>query len=587
MKKSQEDTVLVHQRDYNLSFFRSPSTYILIPSSLFLSIIMGIFIFGIEVYGIIEAIAIFFLPVLISTLVLPYFPGYQEEMNFRQSAMMSLVSLSMVCFFIILYINFNLKLNTIILISYAIPLSFRYLIFRSVFISPPFLSLPHTYFQSVVAVVFLHIFYPLTTLNILIFVLTSLIGLSAVIAFISIVNKPFIKDFGVSTMDLIRMSFQLYAGKEVGKEGLEKVFKKKSIKSDVNYTIFIFKTEEKNKSIFIVPNIHPGPIKGVAGSALTEILSRDLKGRFRSVFTFHGPSTHVHNPIKKEDCSLLSRDIIRSMKDIDYTNVGTRYITSSDGVNVGGQIFGKGLFLNVSFSPRPTEDIDAPIGEIMSLEVEKKGYSTLGFVDAHNCVKKGAMEVYYPSKRYQSIIESSMKLVDEIKGEEMGTLKMGVAQKNGYDKSEGIAGGGIKVAVFEIDEVKNAHVLIDGNNMIGGWRETIQEEISDLVDASEIFTSDTHEVNTLNKDYNPVGKSIEKDRVLSDVRKLTKAAIKDLEKVSFGVKSGVINNFSIMGPIGSNRFNAVAETIYEMAPMTAALSFAVQSLATTVVIMFL
>lgn len=100
MKKSQEDTVLVHQRDYNLSFFRSPSTYILIPSSLFLSIIMGIFIFGIEVYGIIEAIAIFFLPVLISTLVLPYFPGYQEEMNFRQSAMMSLVSLSMVCFFI-------------------------------------------------------------------------------------------------------------------------------------------------------------------------------------------------------------------------------------------------------------------------------------------------------------------------------------------------------------------------------------------------------------------------------------------------------------------------------------------------------
>lgn len=587
MKKSQDDSVLVHPRDYNLSFFKIPSLYILIPSSLFLSILIGIILFGMETQGLIEAVMIFFLPVLISTISLPYFPGYQEKMNFRQSAMMSLVSLSMVCFFIILYIKFNLKLNTIILVSYAIPLSFRYLIFRSVFISPPFLSLPHTYFQSVVAVIFLHIFFPLTTLNILIFVLTSLIGLSAVIAFISIVNKPFIKDFGVSTMDMIRMSFQLYAGKEIGKEGLEKVFKTKSIRSEVNYTIFIFKTEKENKAIFIVPNLHPGPLKGVAGSSLTEILYRDLKGRFGSVFTFHGPSTHVHNPIKKEDCSLLSRDILKSLKDIDYTNVGTKYISSSDGVNVGGQIFGGGLFLNVSFSPRPTEDIDAPIGEIMSLEVEKKGYSTLGFVDAHNCVKKGAMEVYYPSKRYKSILENSMKLVDDIKEKEMGTLKMGVAQKKGYNKSEGIAGEGVKVAVFEIGGEKNAYILIDGNNMVGGWRETIQEEISDLVDVSEIFTSDTHEVNTLNKDYNPVGKSIEKDIVLSDVRELTKSAIKDLEKVSLGVNSGVIKNFSIMGPLGSNRLNAVAETIYEMAPMTAALSFAVQSLATTVVLLFL
>ena len=499
---------------------------------------------------------------------------------------MALVTLGTVAVLMMFYINFGTNIKVALIVSYGVTISFRYVIFRGIFISDAVKSIPYTFFNSLIALPFIHLFLPLGTYELVLFSLIALISLTSIEAFIASMNRPFLTNFDTSTMDLIRTSFQLFIEKEKGKKGLEEIFKKNEIRADIEYTFFSFKDDNKVKALFIIPNLHPGPLKGIAGSNLPEILSEDLE-QYGEIFTFHGPSTHMLNPIIKEDCSKISKDILEKMDNLEYEEHGTQFYFDDSGVSIGYQMFGDGLFMTASFSPRPTEDIDASVGKIVKLKAQESGFEKIGFVDAHNCVKKGCTEIYYPSTRYRAILERVKSTLSNMDGQDKGRIKMGVASKKGYSKSKGIAGEGIKVSVFEIDGEKNALILVDGNNMLRGIREEIQDNISDIVSNSEVTTTDSHEVNTLNKDYNPVGLEMEESKIIEDVRELVLEAIEDIEDVKVGTDDGVLNNMAVMGPINSNRLNSVAETIYQMAPISLGLAILVQALSTLLVILLL
>ncbi len=558
-----------------------------LPVIALVGLLTGLLIFPFNEAGLLQTLNIFIIPTFLGASLLPLLGGYQEEINFRQSSLMAVVSLGAVTLLTALYLYSSVNHKVLLITVYAVPVSFRYLIIRSTFLSHVIKALPYAMLQSVVALPFIHHYYGITVFDLVLFFLVALLGLTSVTALIAVVNIPFLRDFGISTMDMMRISFQVLKGKEVGEEQLEEVFKRTSIKGDVGYTVFSFRCDKGPKAIFIVPSLHPGPVKGIAGSRLTEIMAEQLEDDFGITFTFHGPSTHVQNPIKEEDCTLLSADIRERMGDMKYTPMSTHFITSYHNMIGGAQILGDGILFTASFSPQPTEDIDAPIGEIITMNAYRNGFHKLGFVDAHNCVQKGAMEIYYPSRRYKSILENSSELMNDIKGLPKDELHMGIGVRKGFKKSQGISGEGIKVAVLESNGVKNALILIDGNNMVAGLREAIQEEISDLVHVSEVMTTDSHEVNTLTLDYNPVGLNMDHDEIIDAVREVTEAALQNMEPVEVGVSVGELKNFSLMGPIGSNRLNAVAETIYRMAPMIIGMSFVIQALATTLIILLM
>ncbi len=579
--------MLITSREFKLSLFRCPSLKVQVPILVGITIILWLFfgLYGIQ--GLIHIVSIFFLPTFIAASFLPLLIWYEEEMNFRQSYLLSLVSLWITILFLLLYHSLGLGFRMSLLVAYGIPVSLRYIVYRGIYISDVFKSIPHTLLQSLIFLPFFHLLYPLSALDIVIFSLVVFFGLSSVTTFLAFLNRPFLKNFDVSATELLRMVYQLWVGNEKGKRDLEKVFKNLSIKSDVNYTVFSFKSEEKQKAIFVIPQLHPGPVKGIGGAMLPEILSNELEEDFGMVFSFHGPSTHVQNPINSEDCKILADHIKNGMEEVDYSNVGTSFVLAHEGAFIGAQILGNSLFFSVSFSPHPTEDIDAAIGEIISLHSKKKGFSRVGIVDAHNCITKGAIEVYYPSRRYRTIIEAIPKVFDIIKEKEMGGIRMGIASRKGYEKIDGIADEGIKVAVFEINDRKNAFVVIDGNNMHAGLREKIQEEIADLVDVSEVFTTDSHEVNSLIKDYNPVGYSMDHKGIQQDVRDLVEKAISDIEPVKVGEHSGTLANFDLMGPIASHRLTNIAETVYQVTPIAALMTFLIQFLLTTVLVLLI
>ncbi len=579
--------MLVHAHKHRLNFFKSPPLYIQIPSMLILSLVAGLIIFSNDVQGLVQTFFLLFIPTFLAAITMPLLKGYQEDINFGQSTLIAIVSLGVIIFLSLIYLNFSLSTKIILITVYAVPLSLRYLIIRTLFIAHVFKALPYAFFQSIIALPIIHYYYRINLLDIIYFFVISLIGLTSIVVFMAIVNRPFLRDFGISTMDMLRIAFQVLKGKEVGEVQLEDVFKKTAIKGDVKYTVFSFKSKRGSKGLFVVPCIHPGPIKGIAGSRLSEIVAEELEDKFGMTFTFHGPSTHVQNPIKEKDCKLLTEDIDKRFNDFKYSRKGTSFLTKYKQVAGGAQMFGDGLFLTASFSPKPTEDIDAPVGEIISLKAVNKGFLDMALVDTHNCIQRGALELYYPSRRYRSLMGVTNDLMNDVKELKKTDVKLGVAAKKGLKKSDGIGGEGIKAAVFEADGKKNAFILIDGNNMVQGLREAIQEEISDIIDVSEVMTSDSHEVNTLTKDYNPVGEVMDHNEIKDHVREVTERAISDLELVQMGVLTGELCNFSLMGPTGSHRLNAVAETIYQMVPLTLALTFAVQSLATTLIVLFL
>lgn len=583
--KSKEH-VLVYDRKFNLPIFRCPSFILQIPLILLMTFFLFLNIFPFNLKSFLDAIIIFSLPTVITGLILPKLKWYDEQMDTRQSTLLALISFSVITVLISWWSYFGLPIKTAIVLSIGIPVSFQYLVFRTAFIPDWKKSIPHSVLQTLVFLPFIMLFYNVTYIDIIYLISIILVSILPIISFLAFLNKPFVDNFKVSATKLINISLKLMKGKEEGEKELEEVFRNNSLKADLGHVSFSFKSEKGKKALFVIPELHPGPAKGIAGSRIPEILN-DRLSNHGEVFTFHGASTHLLNPIKEDECYDFADNIDRSLDDINYSKIGTKYFGHNHGIFVGCQAFNNDLFTTVSFSPQPTEDIDAPIGEIISKQSDRMGFSDVGFIDSHNCVKKGCSEVYYPSKRYKRIVDRVDEVFTQIKDKSKYPVKLGIATKKDYDESKGIAGEGIKAAVFEIDDQLSAQILIDGNNMVRGLREEIQEEISDLVDISEVHTTDSHEVNTLIRDYNPVGLNMEHRTIIEDVRDVVEEAINDIEKVEVGVSKGEVKNFEVMGPINSHRLTAISETLYKFAPFTVILSFLVQALSTSMIIWWL
>lgn len=371
-------------------------------------------------------------------------------------------------------------------------------------------------------------------------------------------------------------------GEEEGKKELEEFFSTNSVEGEVEYTVFSFRNErEERKALFVLPGFHLGPLKGLGGSRLPTILDETVKG-YEDVFTFHVPSTHALNPVREEDSKRLPRSINEDLDEMEYSSEASRFVRIEEEGIVGGQSFGSDLLLNLSFYPEPTEDVHASVGKIISQRGESFSFSQVGVIDSHNCGEKRVNGVFYPSKKATQIIGNSERIFEKVDSLERKDLKMGTSSNKDYDEP-GIGKEGIKVAVFEVKDQRSAQILVDANNMVPVLRGDIQEEIEDMVDISEVHTSDTHEVNTLLHSHEPLGNNFSKEKIIREIKALVKEAVKDIESVDVAVSGGTLKNIELMGPVNTDRINAVSETLAKTLPYAVTLTFALQFVLTILV----
>ncbi len=586
MNELQEEDVQSYKRNYKLNFFACPDFKYQIPFILLVSFLISLLYFS-SINQFLElSILVFVIPTIAAALLLPYFPSYKEGLNYNQSFFIALVSLSFSAAIALIHFLVNKNFARTMVVALTIPVSVRYLIFKATFVPRGMKAIPHATFQTLLSLPFIYMLSPFDLNLVMIFALLTILAIVVIELFFMAVDKPFKENFDTTARDLLRISLQLLKDNGEGREELKELFKRYSFNADVSYTLFSFKTGSEKKALFVIPDVHPGPMKGVGGGKLVKSISDKLRDH-GTVFTFHGTATHKLNPLSEEECRSLAEDMSKELRDIEYYGKGTSFISTEEKPTVGAQRLGDALFTPVSFSPLPTEDIDPSMGKIMSGVAEGHGVSKLGVVDAHNCGKKGCSEVFYPSDRAQWILKDLESVLGKMKEKETGEIKMGVAVVDGYVEKKGISSDGIRTAVFEVNGEKNAFLLIDGNNMVKGLREAIQEGVDDLVDSSEVMTTDNHSVNTFVESYNPVGLNMDKERIVKDARETVKAALKDMEPVEVGVKKGEVSEFEVMGPITTDYMDAVIESVYHIVPYAAPMYLMIQLLGTVLILTFI
>src|SRR5208337_3758122 len=257
--------------------------------------------------------------------------------------------------------------------------------------------------------------------------------------------------------------------------------------------------------IFTIPNLHPGPMGEIGGGNLPKILHDNFNDE---TLVAHGCATHDFNLVSESESEKVIDAVNKSRKDLTYTDGAVKSARFMGGtVQVLCQRFGDSVLLVTTRSPQKTEDLDFAIGSTIMAEGHRC-FPHVGVVDAHNCMTDLSSPVLLATltaKEYQQV---SADAIEACRDMSLHPFRIGVSHLTlPYSREQGFGDLGIQVLVVEVAGQRTAYVLIDGNNMAEGVRDTLLDSILTITDNAEVMTTDSHVVNTITG-KNPVGMQI-------------------------------------------------------------------------------
>ena len=335
----------------------------------------------------------------------------------------------------------------------------------------------------------------------------------------------------------------------------------------------LFRPENGRGVLFIVPNIHPGPLGEIGGGNLPNYLQSSFS---ELVMVSHGTATHDFNLVAEDEIEKIIRAIRKAESALVFSDKASRSHRYQYGsVSVLYQVFNDTILIVSTRSPEKTEDIDLGVGMAIMAEGHR-AFRHVAFVDAHNCftgdistVQPGTLSALEYHSAALHAIEDGMRL-------EQSRLRFGSAQViPPFSRKEGFGDQGIEVLVIEAGGQKTAYVLIDGNNVLAGVRDNLRTSVLNLVEEAEIMTTDSHVVNILSG-KNPVGYHVDPELILPYLDQAVKEAINNL---SWGEAAGSTTLCERVRVFGSQRMVQMASTVNAMILFIPPLSAAVLLLA--------
>ncbi|MCG1002162.1 MULTISPECIES: DUF2070 family protein [Halobacterium] len=369
--------------------------------------------------------------------------------------------------------------------------------------------------------------------------LVSLVVLYGVAAYglVLAIDRPWQRSLGVSVLDFVSGFIGHIAE---GTRELEDFFEQIGEEAVVPVTVLAFRNVDdgEEKARFVLPMIHPGPMGEIGGGNLPQRVAESASGL---AFPPHATAGHDFNLVTEREVDTLI-DAAESAHDaIDYCDSATPAVRVQEGeAKLLGQAFGDDALLVSTFSPEFADDVEFAVGLSATAEARVEGMDDVLLADAHNCNNglggDDLGHVYPGSKRSFDMIQAAGDAATALRDADEGPLELGVAwDRTPWRPADGIGPLGIRVAVLDTGGDRTAYVLVDGNNMEPGLRETIVDAL-DGIDHAEVLTTDTHIVNTV-ESTNQVGAAIDWDELVDLVTDLTEAAVADLEPVEAGMAS--------------------------------------------------
>ncbi len=355
----------------------------------------------------------------------------------------------------------------------------------------------------------------------------------AVYLLVLVVDRPWRRSLGVSGLDFLRGFIGHIAE---GSRELEEFFE--SIGEEAIVPVTVLSVRRKNgteKARFVLPMIHPGPMGEIGGGNLPERIAETADGL---AFPPHATAGHDFNLVTEKEVDTLITAMDRAIDRIEFHQGATGSIRAEMGeVSMLGQAFGNDAILVASFSPNFADDVEYGVGMSAISEARVAGLENVLLIDAHNCndgLKGDDLGHVTPgSRRSFDMFEATREVSEALASAPRHELEMGTAwEKTPWGPPDGIGPLGIRVAVTRVSDQETAYILIDGNNMEPGVRDTIVHALD--VDNIEVMTSDTHVVNTI-QSVNQVGETIDVDVLMERIESLLGDARDDLEPVSVGM----------------------------------------------------
>ena len=399
----------------------------------------------------------------------------------------------------------------------------------------------------------------------------------AVVGFLYAIDRPWRASMGVSVLDFVS-GFVGHIAE--GSRELEDFFEQVGEEAVVPVTVASFRRMDgTEKARWVLPMIHPGPMGEIGGGNLPERIAREADGL---AFPPHATAGHDFNLVTEREVDTILDRAADAHDAIEYGRTATKSVRSVEGnAKVIGQALDDDVLLVSTHSPEFADDVDYSVGLSCAAEARAGGFENVLLVDAHNCNNglegEDLGHVTPGSERSFDMMQASERTASALAAADQHPLRLGTAwAETDWEPTDGIGPLGVRVAVTEVDDQRTAYVLVDGNNMEPGLRETILKALGDRVADAEVMTTDTHIVNQVEAS-NQVGEAIDDDELVSTVRRLVDDAIADLEPV----EAGMATERATVTVFGNDRTETLASHANVMMSLGGALALLVTGITVT------
>jgi len=311
----------------------------------------------------------------------------------------------------------------------------------------------------------------------------------------------------------------------------------------------------------VIPGLHPGPFYPIGSSNLPGDVFSGLHSRGVLPLTVHSISDHGLNLPSRGQ---VERYIASFKNSVDIESGAKVSLPQTSRVNkatVNGLEFGSSVILTITQSPYGMEDFPTRVGLEITNYGLNKGCKNIFVIDTHN--SEGAK----PSdQECKDAIEASKQVIDVLRKTPQYDFKVGFAHSSevkGWSAPD-VGPGGLGLVHFEIGDAEHFSLVIaDSNNSAIGFREKIMDQFlkSTSEPILEICTSDTHVTAAKTrgaKGYLALGDSVSVEKLSELLVELYKLAVSRLETGEFTSKV-LVSNVKTIGSEVLNDFSGLLD----------------------------
>jgi putative membrane protein len=367
------------------------------------------------------------------------------------------------------------------------------------------------------------------------FYFASLVFLVGVYAIFYFINAPMKRNLGISGVEAIALFFSQWF---YGGQGLEDTFEEIGEEAELAVGAMSF-TGKSTSTIFLVPYVHFGPFGNLGGSEFSSKLSSAFESQYNNAFVFHGAVTHDFNPVSSDEFAPLLAAAQKAASQLHPAPARASIdVTRQGSWKVQNFSINDSLFSSVSRAPQTTEDLDYGITLALKEKAERN-HSLALIIDEHNA-ETGDINTVGPGSPLASELLDAMGASLQKKTTQQPLLA-GFAS-GGTSIAKSLGKNGIRVACFLLGKKLHAYLLYDANGITPDFRDEIIAAVKRVGQSMgystlpEVFTTDTHQINTVRGVLNPMGRG-DRKIITAITLQLFAAAQKNIEPVKFAAAS--------------------------------------------------